>query len=317
VRSSRRLPALIGATALVTAALAGCTAVPGSGCDPVYSSGASSSIVTATGSHGSAPKVDFPTPLVTKKSQVSVVEAGDGALVEDGDQVDVALSIYFGADGQDIAGQVQKGRLAAGIDAAAISEALVCTHVGDRISLVTTTAEAYGKGGGAQANLKDSDTLVMVIDVLASYLGKANGFNQLPQDGMPNVSTEVDGTPGVGVSLQVPPTSTRSSVIKAGDGAKIKAGDAVVSSYSIFTWAAGDQPVFVKGTWDNHNTSTDVLDDKTTLPPGWVKAITGKRVGSQILIVLVPGDDSYTADNAPADPNATYIVVVDLLGIQK
>ena len=40
---------------------------------------------------------------------------------------------------------------------------------------------------------------MVVIDVTAAYLGKADGFNQLPKDGMPTVVTAVDGTPGITV----------------------------------------------------------------------------------------------------------------------
>jgi hypothetical protein len=319
---SQRLIALVGAAALLTATLAGCTGAPGSGgCTAELSSGDSSSLVTATGAAGAAPKVDFPTPLVVKKPQVSVVTPGDGALVPDGAQVDVALSVFFGADGQDLAGQVQTGRLAAGIDKQSISEALVCAHVGDRLAVVTTTADAYGKGAGAGGNLTDSDTLVMIIDVVAGYLGKADGFNQLPADGMPTVATEVDGTPGVSVSLISAPTVTRSSVIKAGDGVKVKKGDQVVAHYSIFTWPekSGDEPVYVDGTWAKHAALTIGMASFANggaLPAGWVDAMVGQRIGSQILVVLPPGDDSYPADNAPAAADATYIVVVDLLGIK-
>ena len=322
IAPAKRVPALLGATALLAATLAGCSAVPGfGGCDPVFGGGESSSLVTATGASGGSPEVDFPTPLVVKKPQVSVLKAGDGALVTDGAQVSVALSVRFGADGQDISGQVQTGRVAAGLDDQAISEALLCTHVGDRLALVTTVAEAYGKGAGASGNLADDDTLVMIIDVVDAFLGKADGVNQLPLDGMPTVVTAVDGTPGVSVLLQTPPTQTRSSVIKAGDGAKVKKGDQVVAHYSIFTWnTAGEQPTFVSGTWDKLAPKTlemTSLADGGGVPGGWVDAVVGQRIGSQVLIVLPPGDDAFTADTAPSSVDDTYIIVVDLLGIQK
>ena len=67
----RRIPALLGVAALLTASLAGC-----SGASPASAaatrrttSGDASSLVTATGDVGSPPDVDFPTPLVVDEAR--------------------------------------------------------------------------------------------------------------------------------------------------------------------------------------------------------------------------------------------------------
>lgn len=313
---SKTVPAMLGAAALLTATLAGCTAIPGfGGCTPIHPEGGASSLVTADGALGSSPDVEFPTPLVAKSPQVSVIEAGDGELVESGAQAEITLTTLFGADGQDVTGQLQSGLIAAGTEGQVLSEALVCAHVGDRLALVSSSALAFGEGGGAQFNLEDDDTVVMVLDVTGVYLGKADGFNQLPQDGMPTVVTEVDGTPGVSTLLQTPPASTRSSVIKAGDGAVVRAGDQLIAQYSIFTWPESGQPEFVGGSWDR-GAQILPLTEETGIPQGWLDAVVGQRIGSQILVVLAPGDGSFSEESAPAGVDATYIVVVDLLGIQ-
>lgn len=310
----RRLTASIGVAALLTAALAGCTGVPGfGGCDPVFDAGDSSRIVTGSGS-----SVDFPTPLVVKKPQVSTMKAGDGALIEKGDQVDFTVTTYFGADGQKLSGDdASDQRFAAGVTDNAISEALVCAHVGDRIALVSTTADAYGEGAGASGNLADDDTLVSVIEVKAAYLGKADGLNQLPQDGMPTVVTAVDGTPGVSLLAVDAPDHTRISVIKGGDGRTVKADDQVVLNYSLWTWpeTKGDEPVAVSNSWDSHQAQVFTLGEG--LPQGLLDALIGQKVGSQVLLVLPPGDDSFTEDSAPSGADATYIFVFDILGIAE
>jgi peptidylprolyl isomerase len=314
--SVRRLPALIGAAALLTASLAGCSGVPGlGGCDPVFDEGDSSRIVSADGSD-----VSFPTPLVVKKPQVSTISAGDGALVEDGAQVDYTVATYFGADGQSLSADDASGRIAAGVADDAISEALVCAHVGDRLALVSTTAQAFGEGAGATGNLKDDDTLVMVIDVDAVYLGKADGFNQLPQDGMPTVVTAVDGTPGVSLLAVDAPDSTRIGVIKGGDGRTVKLDDKVVLHYSLWTWpeTKGDEPIPVSNSWHDHQAPTFQLTKaENGLPQGVLDALVRQKVGSQVLLVLPPGDDSFTEQTAPSGADATYIFVFDILGIQK
>lgn len=317
---------MVGAVALVAVALTGCTLIPGYGdCKPVYESGDSSSLVTAEGSFGVKPTVDFPTPLRVNAPEVSVIDAGDGALIPAGAQVDYTMAEFLGEDGQTLSGDVAANRTASGVDDDAVSEALVCAHVGDRIALVTSAASIHGEGAGEGSGIADEDALVLVIDISAAYLGKADGFNQLPQDGMPTVVTAVDGTPGVSVLLQEPPTETRSSVIKAGDGAKLKEGDTIVTHYAFWTWPAteGDEPVAVDGanSWTSHkaaNLPMEPLKASGGLPLGIYDALLGQRIGSQVLIVLTPGDDGFPAGQGlTGNDDDIYIMVFDLLGIQK
>lgn len=301
----RKLPALLAVGALLTAALAGCTGLPGTGgCAPEIASGDSSKLVSASG--------EFPTPLVVKTPELSVIEAGDGPAIPSGSQVDFSYSQYDGADGKDLNGSATKGRTESGLKDSAVSQALVCAHVGDKLALVLPAGE------GA-----DQKTGVIVIDVTASYLGKADGFNQLPQDGMPLVATEVDGTPGVSVLLQEPPATERDSVIKAGDGAVVKKGDVVVSHIRIFTWPTGEgsKPAVVDqyDSWSQHSAvelTVKSIADGGGLPDGLMKAVEGARIGSQLLIVEPPG--TFPSGGTPGgDDSATVIIVLDLLGILK
>jgi peptidylprolyl isomerase len=307
---------MIGAAGLVAAALAGCSLLPGSGgCDAPYKSGEASSLVTAEGSFGVKPTVDFPTPLVVTTPEVTVIDPGDGALIGDGDQVDYSFGTFYGADGQDLSGDNASARIAAGLDDNSISSALVCAHVGDRLAVATTVEQATGAGSGG--DIGDDETLVVVVDVIAAYLGKADGFNQLPKDGMPTVVTAVDGTPGITVPLQDPPAQTTSSVIKGGDGRTLKADDMLVSHYSFWTWPAtpGGAPEQIESSWTSHTAANLKLAEP--LPTGLLDALVGQRVGSQVLVVLTPGDGSFPAGQGPAADDATYIFVFDLLGIQK
>ena len=316
-----RVPALIGATALVTAALAGCTALPGfGGCDPVYTGGDSSSVVTTSGSGGS---VDFPTPLISKTPEVSVIDHGDGDLITSGSQVDYTYTVYSGTDGTTLSAEDAGGRLATGLDESSLSEAFVCTHVGDTIALTTTIADAFGAGAGASAQLADDDTVVMVIDTSAVYLGKADGFNQLPQDGLPVVVTAVDGTPAISLAFVTAPTVTRVETVKAGDGPAISADDQVVVNLRAWTWPAAEGDSIVEysdaNTWPGHRAYTASLADSADnpLPLGVRTAITGAKVGSQLLVVIPPGDDNYATPPQGLTADSTLIWVVDILGIQK
>jgi peptidylprolyl isomerase len=310
------------------AALAGCTAIPGlgGGCDPVYDSGDASSLVTATGAVGGKPTADFPTPLVVTSPQVSVIERGDGETIAPDSQVDYDFTLLDGKSGEVLGASGytsgQFARIPAGFDVS-VGEAMACATVGSRLAIVSTWADAKAAfSSDAEGSIDDDATVVVIADLKQAYLAKAEGFNQLPADGMPTVVTAVDGTPGVSVLLQEAPTSTRSSVIKAGDGATLRTDDKAVVHYSLWTWpsASGSQPTQVGSTWTSHRAVTlglTGLADGGGVPTGLLNALVGEKVGSQVLVVLPPGDDGFPAGQGPAADDSTYIFVVDLLGIQE
>jgi hypothetical protein len=319
--SVRRLPALLTAAALATvlaSSLTACAGVPGfGGCDPVYQPGDASELVSATGSFGAAPDVDFPTPLIVDaKPQASVLIEGDGDPIPHGGTVDFDFSLSDGKTGQvygatDYADQPD-GRLVAGKEGSSVTKALECTRVGERLALATRAEDAYAKGT-IPDGLDPDTTLVFVIDVAAGYLGKADGVNQLPQDGMPNVVTAPDGRPGITVPRTEAPDELRVSTVKAGGHETVKDGDSVVVHFSSFTWPApGDLANEVDSSWPRIPVNVEVDKGATAsaaqgVPPVAGAQLVGVNVGSQVLVVIPPDDQS----------SDTIIVVIDVLGIQK
>ncbi|HWH26027.1 MAG TPA: hypothetical protein VNT53_05215 [Pseudolysinimonas sp.] len=332
----RRIPALIGVVAIVSAALAGCAGAPDlGGCTPVHGSGDASSTVTAAGKVGSQPSVDFPTPLIAESAQVSTIHAGSGSRIQAGQQVDFEFTAYDGRDGQKLSATgtnydgVTPARAEAGQDDSAITEALTCAQVGERLAVVTTAADALGESGASSNNVSPKSTVVIVVDIVAAYLGKADGINQLPLDGMPNVVTAVDGQPAVSVLLQSPPQTTRFSTIKAGGGTVLKAGDRAVVHFSGWSWAAGASPALsdFASTWTSHSARTLPLEKlrdtnfdgvpDAGIPAGIVDGLVGQKVGSQVLIVIPPGKDGFPQGTQGLPDGTTVIFVIDILGIQK
>ncbi|CAN5136351.1 FKBP-type peptidyl-prolyl cis-trans isomerase [soil metagenome] len=320
----RRIPALLGAAAIVAATLAGCTALPADGCTPPYKSGDASSIVTAPGKVGTAPTVDFPTPLISKGTQISVVKPGKGEPIVDG-QVDYEQGLYLGSTGEQLTATGYDGtsfaRSGTGIKGEAIGEALQCSRVGERLVLTTTAKAALTADQLSQSGMADDDTLVIVLDVLARYLGKANGVNQLPLDGMPTVVTAPDGTPGIQLPEGGVPDKTRISTIKAGGGATVKKGDTVVVNFSSWIWPTTDgaEPSSFIETWSKHQATNFDLSAQGSLPSALVDSLVGEKVGGQVLLVMSPGKGSFAADSLPTGLTATdtVIFVIDILGTTK
>jgi FKBP-type peptidyl-prolyl cis-trans isomerase len=326
----RKTPALLSAVAIaavVVASLTGCSPSASAGCTPNYASGSVSKTVKATASTAT-----FPTPLVTKSTQLSVNKAGTGSQIQNGDQVDYTYTIYNGKNGEALGGSQSVIRAGASRSskASAIVRSLQCARAGQRYTLVSTVKAAFGKGAGG-SDFADNDTLVMVVDVKDRFLGKANGINQLPLDGMPNVITAVNGQPGIVIQELDKPKVLRISTIKAGSGPAIKKNDIAHIKYSGWSWPAssGDKPVVWPGgtsadgtqvpsgnsTWTTDKAG-DIKVSADGLPVGMYKALIGAKVGSQILVVIPPKDGfgSSAAAYGFSDKD-TVIMVIDVLGI--
>jgi hypothetical protein len=330
----RRLPALLAAAALVTvlaSSLTACSGTPGfGGCEPVYQPGEASELVTATGSgKTSPPKVDFPTPLIAETPQVSVLIEGEGDPTPQGGIVDVRLSVFDGETGTNIGSSYASDagyfRYTAGGDDRALVRAVQCARLGERLVLTATARETLGDDAvdDPDTNIDPKSTLVLVYDIIATYLGKADGVNQLPQDGMPTVVTAPDGQPGITVPGGDAPTETRVATIKAGGGATVDDGDTAVLHFSAWSWPAeGDRPADVDSSWARSPIDQVIAEDGSgdgseRIAPGVAAKLAGVKVGSQVLVVI-PADEAYP-DGVPSsiDPDSTLIYVIDVLGIKK
>ncbi|MEP6843730.1 MAG: FKBP-type peptidyl-prolyl cis-trans isomerase [Pseudolysinimonas sp.] len=326
----RKTPALLSAVAVaavVVASLAGCSSSTSASCTPSYASGSVSNLVKTT-----ATSASFPTPLVAKTSQVSVSKAGTGSPIQSGDQVDYTFDIYNGATGEKIGAATDPQRAGAGTNPkpTSITKALVCATSGERFTLVSTVKQAFGKGAGG-TQFTDDASVVVVVTVKDHFLGKANGINQLPLDGMPNVITAVNGQPGIVIQELDKPKTLRISTIKAGSGPAVKKNDTVHLKYSGWTWPTTSQskPTVWPGgtssdgkatpsgdaTWTADQAS-DIKVSSTGLPVGLSKALLGAKVGSQVLVAIPPkdgfGEGSSSYGFAATD---TVIMVIDILGI--
>jgi len=330
----RRRPALLSAltaAALVAVALAGCAPQgrgPGNqpaGCTPDLPSGDASSVVKVSGASDAAPKASFPTPIVAKTSEVTVVKAGHGITAQKGSTVVVDITVFDGRTGKSIGSTGYDGSSVVqalagkglpsqqgGVQRSSIADALVCAQAGSRIVLTSSNKRI-------NAGLQGSTYGVAVIDVRSVYLPKADGVNQLPKDGMPNVITAVGGQPGVVVQELGKPTTARSEVVKAGGGAVVTKKSTPVILFRAWNWS-GDKPTVVTAldTWSTGVASPVSLGAQGGLPPKLSSALVGQKVGSQVLVVLPPKDGFGAAgSNYGLTDKDTLIFVVDIVGVQK
>ena len=300
----RKVIALTAAASLLVT-LAGCTAsAPAGACVPTGTPGDASELVTATGPFDSAPNVDFPTPLKTDGLEVSVISKGDGRVVRNTDIVTFHYT-QLDADTGDVIADT--AAFTSGVDDEDNLKALFqCLTVGSRV-VATLPAPA-----------NEDITAVLVIDIDTAYTSKATGRIEIPQQGMPSVVTAPDGRPGVTILDEDPPAALKYSTLITGDGKKVKDGDALLVQYSAFDWDSGE---VISTTWgqDDNSLRRIVLskfdaNSGEGISAGALTALSGKTVGSQVLVVMPPSTYEGGSDITGAS-GATIVVVYDILGI--
>lgn len=328
----RRNPALLSSAAIAivaAASLVGCTTDAAAACTPLVKGGDAASLVSASGPVGAVPTVDFPRSTAVDDPQRTVLVPGEGKVAQQGMTVDFDAIVIDAATGREVLSTTFDGsqgvRYIAGMSAgedrtSSLSDALVCAQPGQRLALVSTVADTGLDF--ASVGVQPDAPVVFVVDVQSVYLGKADGLNQLPLDGMPSVVTAVDGTVGISVPKSAPPAETRISTIKAGGGAEVADGDVAILQIASWIWPAeGEEPSSIQTTWSSTPLSVPVVNDatgRTGVTPGFHRAIEGAKVGSQILAVVTP-DESYAPGAWPAGARdgSTIIYVIDVLGVQS
>lgn len=323
-RSARTASALVLSTALLGSLVACSTPGAAGACTPVVPTGESAGYVEATGSFGSQPEVEFPTPLQTDGAQQAVIDAGEGDPIARGQIVDFQVSLFNGENGELITASAYDDeeaplRRTAGAELDLLAEAVQCAQVGSRIAVTGTIADVFGADTlDPSLGLGNDDAVVMVLDVQAAYLGRATGIPQLGASGIPAVVTTPDGIPGVTIPNEEPPTELRSHTLVLGQGPAIEEGDRAVVHYTGLLWST--RTVF-DSSWDRGAPATLTItsfdNDPNGVVPGLAEGLVGRTVGSQV-IVVIPPELGYPTGQAPATipDGSTMVFVVDILGIE-
>jgi FKBP-type peptidyl-prolyl cis-trans isomerase len=319
----RKLSALIAVVGLTAVALTGCTAAPGAeDCTGGAPSGDASSLVTATGEVGSAPDVDFPTPLKAAKTQASEISAGKGAGVISGQKVDIEMAVYNGTTG-DLIEKTKYGAddtaplsvvLAKDQLQAGLRKGLLCATEGSRTAIVVPPADAFGEAGNEQIKVGPKDNLVFVVDIDKAFLTRADGAEQTPQNGFPSVVLDKTGRPGITIPSGEAPKDLKVALLKKGDGETVKKGDSVTVHYTGVVWSTKE--VF-DSSWERGAPATLTAASGVDggVIEGFADALVGQKVGSQV-IAIIPPDKAYgEAGQGTIPANATLVFVVDILGI--
>ena len=328
-RNLRRLLAVLGAVVLATTTLTACsTADPKlaafegitAACTP-FKTGAAADQVKISKTINGKPEITFPTPLAAKTVETKVLAEGTGPaftgnqFVEldfiglNGNTGKVFQSTSF--DNKNLISQYFKS----GSDPD-FCDALSGVREGSIAAIVYPAKLLHKNQGIASIGIGAKDDVVFVFKLDKVYLPQANGASQPQQDGFPQVVTSADGVPGLVLQNWHTPAFTKLAMetLVKGRGEVVKLGDTVTVNYAGWLWA--DSKSQFDSSWTNGSPVQFELR-YNKLISGFVKALKGQTVGSQVVVVLPP-DEAYGSteqNNIPA--NSTLIFVIDILGTKS
>lgn len=195
--------------------------------------------------------------------------------------------------------------------------ALQGKKTGSRIEIAVPPALGYGKGGNPQAGIKGTDTLVFVIDLIESFNSKSSAKGTVvPQTdaALPKVGTNTDGqVPKVTVPPRTdPPKKLVSEYVLEGDGPELKADQTILCQFQGLVWDGGKT---FQRTYGSGRLSQFSLEQMQQAVKGLAQGLTGKKVGSRVLLVIPP--ELGYGDNPPSGgavkKGSTLVFTVDIL----
>jgi len=276
--------------------------------------------VKVTGAEGKVPTVEFPTKgdgtsqlSLIKTSQTKVVKEGSGPAFTGDQLVTFEYVIVNSANGEVLASTKFDGTDAASqvFDSSTTKifcDALTGVKEGSLVVFANPKSEA------------DPNGTTYVLQLKKVYLPHANGAIQPLPTGLPSVvRAPKTGQPGlVAPSFSAPKDFQKATLIK-GSGEVVKTGDSITVHYVGWVWGSEIGAAF-DSSWDSGNgpATFTLKSGDGGLIPGFVKALEGETVGSQV-IASMPAADGYGADgNGGSIPGgATLLFVVDILGVNK
>lgn len=274
--------------------------------------------ITAGTKFGEKPKVAKGPGKPSKDLAVKTVIQGKGGKVAKGDylQADYLGQIWDTAKvfdnsydrGSPTIFQIGVGQVIPGWD-----QALVGKKHGDRVEIAIPPAMGYGKQGNPKAGIKGDDTLVFVVDVVDSFNAKSSAKGKdVAQDNkdLPKVGTNTDGkAPSIDIPKTDAPDKLVSSYVIEGDGDEVKASDSLLCQYKGVLWDGGKE---FDASYKREQLAQFSLQQ---VVKGWAQGLTGKKVGSRVLIVIPPklGYGDQPPQNSPIKKDSTLVFAVDIL----
>lgn len=307
--------------------LAGCSGEPSETASPSetetpisvtcekYEGGAQVDSVTIEEGFGVQPKTTFPIPLDGQGIQTKVLVAGTGAEVVGNQQVLIQFAAYNAATGEELQAsefgskELSPQMLTPG-GQPDFCHALSGVTAGSRVAVLFDPANAHAGLGIPSLGVSATDSVLFVFDLVKVMLAKATGTSRPAEAGFPTVILAPNGQPGLQLLKADPPQEFKRSVLIEGEGEEVNIGDTVSVHYSGFLWDEGTQ---FDSSWENGQPAQFTVSNDGLIE-GFVLALDGVTVGSQVIAVIPPEFGYGDTGQGAIPPGATLIFVIDVLG---
>jgi peptidylprolyl isomerase len=309
----------IGAVFLAAAVVAGCSSAPSADDSTSTKITTDLAAVGVTGKAGTKPVIDAHAPFSATETNRRILTAGTGAAVAPGQRITIDYLGVNGTDAKEFDTSYGKSDRAIftlndGTVIKGMVVGLTGVKVGSRVLIAVPPKDGYGTSGQPDAGIGPTDTLLFVIDVksASTVLKRAAGAAVKPKAGLPKVTLEKKtGKPTITLPKTKAPGTLVVQPLINGKGAKVVKGQTITVHYTGVIWPGGK--VF-DSSWTRGSPASFAIGIGRVIA-GWDEGLVGKRVGSQILMVIPP-DKGYGVEGkseAGIKGTDTLVFVVDIL----
>jgi len=276
--------------------------------------------IAVSGAFGKKPVVTIPKITPPASLQVKQVISGHGPLVAKGDLAVVDLTAYtWSATANKKISQLSTGQpqpLSVGQTIPGLDKSLAGSRAGSRLLITIPPKDGFGTTGNSQLGISGKDTLVVVADVLGSF-NKTASAHGTPESvsgtGLPTVGAAAPGkAPQIHIPQTAPPATLQTQTLIQGTGPVVKKKTLLIAHYEGVIWRTGK--VF-DSSWQRGVPAGFEIGSGQVIK-GWDTGLVGKRVGSQVMLVVPPaeGYGSQGSTSAGIKGTDTLVFVVDILG---
>jgi peptidylprolyl isomerase len=317
--SSRFAIRRIGAVLVAAAVVAGCSSAAGTDGNTSTKITTDLGAVEVTGKPGAKPVVNVHAPFSTTATNRRVLTTGTGNVVTAGQRITID---YLGVNGTDAKefdtsfgkadratftlddGQIIKGMV----------QGLSGVPVGSRVLIAVPPKDGYGTTGAPDAGIGPTDTLLFVVDIksASTVLKRATGTPVKPKAGLPTVTLDKKtGKPTITLPKSKAPATLVVQPLINGNGPKVVKAQTITVHYTGVIWPGGK--VF-DSSWTSGSPASFPIGVGRVIA-GWDQGLVGKKVGSQVLLVIPPDKGYGVAGKAEAGIKGTdtLVFVVDIL----
>lgn len=299
---------------LLVATLTGCSPTTNFACEPT-TSGDQVEGVSVSANFGETPVVSFPSPLSAEGIQSRVIVEGDGPVFTGRNLVEFEFSGYNGGSGQLIQQTAFDGTESPTAffgpnQVPNFCGALAGAKEGSRVVAIIPPLDAHAGEGIPALGVGPTDSFVFIFDLNKVFLEKASGVAVAAEAGFPAVVTTPEGVPGVTIPQTAPPEELKIAQLIRGSGELVEMGQLVTMHYSGFLWENSEK---FDSSWDSGQATQFELQEGGLIE-GFLAAVVGQPVGSQVIAIIPPALGYGDAGAGSIPPGATLVFVIDILG---